>query len=284
MKYALPKPGVNRFTHIKRRGMKEVSSDHSITQAARVTVSNGEKVVFSSNSHLQSFSVTIEGEHSGVKHVTVPKGASLYSVLKKINYTPLSHITSVQLFRESVAKRQKELLETNLKELESRTLVSDSATPEEAAIRSKEAERVLEFIKRARDIDFKGQIILSAKEDLRRTLLEDGDRIYIPRKNNLVTIQGEVNIPNTLTYKSGENLKYYVEACGGYTDRANKGDVLLVKSNGKVEKFGRSVGIEPGDAILVLGKTDTKDLLLAKDLTQIIYQVAVGAAVVINSF
>jgi hypothetical protein len=183
-----------------------------------------------------------------------------------------------------VAKRQKELLETNLKELESRTLVSDSATPEEAAIRSKEAERVLEFIKRARDIDFKGQIILSAKEDLRRTLLEDGDRIYIPRKNNLVTIQGEVNIPNTLTYKSGENLKYYVEACGGYTDRANKGDVLLVKSNGKVEKFGRSVGIEPGDAILVLGKTDTKDLLLAKDLTQIIYQVAVGAAVVINSF
>lgn len=284
IKYALPTPGVNRFIHIKRRGMKEVSSDHSIGEAQSVIVRNGEKVVFSSNSHLQSFSVTIEGEHGGVKHISVPKGTSLYSVLKQVDYTPLSSIQSIQLFRKSVAQKQKELLETNLKELESRTLVSDSATAEEAAIRSKEAERVLEFIKRAQDIEFKGQIILSAQEDLRNILPEDGDRIYIPRKNNLVTIQGEVNIPNTLTYKYGEGLDYYLDACGGYTDRANTSDVLLVKSNGKVEKYGISTDVEPGDSILVLGKTDTKNLLLAKDLTQIIYQVAVGAAVVLKSF
>lgn len=284
MKYALPNPGVNRFTHIKRRGMKEVSSDHSINEAKSVIARNGEKVVFTSNSHLQSFSVTIEGEHEGIKHISVPKGTSLYSVLRKINYTSLSNIQSIQLFRKSVAQKQKELLETNLKELESRTLITNSSTAEEAAIRSKEAERVLEFVKRAKNIEFKGQIILSAKEDLRELLPEDGDRIYIPRKSNLVTIQGEVNIPNTLTYKPGKGLDYYLDACGGYTDRANTSDVLLVKSNGKVEKYGSSVGIKPGDSILVLGKTDTKDLLLAKDLTQIIYQVAVGAAVVLKSF
>jgi len=284
MKYALPKAGVNRFTHIKRRGMKEVSNEHSITRAKSVIVKNGEKVIFTSNSHLQSFSVTIEGEHEGVRHISVPKGTSLYSVLQKINYTPLSNIQSIQLFRKSVAQKQKELLKTNLKELEARTLVTDSSTPEEAGIRSSEAERILEFIKRAQNIEFKGQIILSVKEDLREILPEDGDRIYIPRKNNLVTIQGEVNIPNTLTYRSGKGLEYYLDACGGYTDRANTSDVLLVKSNGKVEKYGSSTGIGPGDSILVLGKTDTKNLLLAKDLTQIIYQVAVGAAVVLNAF
>ncbi|MDD3591216.1 MAG: SLBB domain-containing protein [Sulfurovum sp.] len=283
MKYTLPKPGVNRFTHIKRLGMREVSQDYTLDQAGEVKVKSGEKIIFTSNSHLQSFSIAIEGEHSGVKHISVPKGTSLYSLLKQVNYTPLSHIQSIQLYRESVAQRQKELLETNLKDLEAKVFTSGSSTPEEALIRNKEAELVMEFIKRAKQVEFKGQIILSAQEDLRNTLLEDGDRIYIPRKSNLVTVQGEVNIPNTLTYKSGESLRYYIDACGGYTERADSSEVLLIRSNGKVEKYS-GAAVQPGDSILVLGKTDTKNLLLAKDLTQIIYQVAVGAAVVLKSF
>lgn len=289
MKYALPKPGVNRFTHIKRIGMREVSQDYSLEQAGRVSVKSGEKIIFTSNSHLQSFNVAIEGEHSGVKYISVPKGTSIYSVLKQINYTPLSNIQSIQLFRESVAKRQKELLDTNLKDLESRAFTSDSATPEEAIIRNKEAELILQFIQRAKAVEFKGQITLSRDEDLRKTLLEDGDKIYIPRKNNLVTIQGEVNIPNTLTYKKGKGISYYLDACGGMNEKANENKILLIRANGKVENlsqssFAVSTQVEPGDSILVLGKTNTKDLLLAKDLTQIIYQVAVGAAVVLKSF
>lgn len=289
IKYALLKPGVNRFTHIKRVGMKEVSQDYSLDQAEKISVKSGEKIIFTSNSHLQSFNVAIEGEHLGVKYVSVPKGTSIYDVLKQINYTSLSNIQSIQLFRESVAQRQKELLDTNLKDLESKVFTSGSSTPEEALIRNKEAELVMEFIKRAKAVEFKGQIILSAKEDLRKTLLEDGDKIYIPRKNNLIMIQGEVNIPNTLTYKSGESLSYYIDACGGYTERADTSQVLLIRSSGKVEQHNihsliNTADVKPGDSILVLGKTDTKNLLLAKDLTQIIYQVAVGAAVVLKSF
>ena len=289
IKYALPKPGVNHFTHIKRKGMREVSTDYPISKARHVSVKNGEKVIFTSNTHLHTFTVDVEGEHSGIKHISVPKGTSLYSVLKKINYTPLSNIQSIQLFRKSIAQKQKELLESNLKDLESRTFTSGSATPEEAVIRSKEAELVLQFIQRARNVEFKGQVIFTSKEDLRQTLLEDGDSIYIPRKSNLVTVQGEVNIPNTLTYKTGKGLEYYLDACGGHTDRADTSNILIIKSNGEVKQYalsglGKQSNVNPGDSILVLGKTDTKDLLLAKDLTQIIYQVAVGAAVVLNSF
>jgi protein involved in polysaccharide export with SLBB domain len=283
-KYALLQPGVNRFTHIELHGMKEMSSDYPMGDAKNVKVKNGEKVIFSSNRHLQSFSISIEGEHAGIKHVTVPKGTSLYSVLKQINFTNLSDITSVQLFRKSVAKKQKDLLEVNLKDLEVRTFTASSSTPEEATIRAKDAEMVTQFIAKARAVSFKGQVSFSSNEDLRQTILEDGDQIYIPRKSNLVMVQGEVNIPNTLTYQTGNDLDDYVNACGGYGERADEDKVLLVKANGRVERFARSGKIEPGDSILVLGKTETKDLILAKDLTQIIYQVAVGAAVVLKSF
>lgn len=289
IKYALPQPGVNQFTHIKRIKMKEISNDYVLTQASSVSVKSGEKVIFTSNTHLNSFSVLVEGEHSGIKYISVPKGISLYSVLKGLKYTSLSEIQSIQLFRKSIAQKQKDLLETNLKDLESRLFTSGSSTAEEATIRNKEAELVMQFIERAKAVEFKGQVTLSAKEDLRHTLIEDGDKIYIPRKNNLVTIQGEVNIPNTLTYKSGETVEYYVDACGGYTERADTDKILLIKSNGQVKNydsrgFVNKADVEPGDSILVLGKTDTKDLLLAKDLTQIIYQVAIGAAVVLKSF
>jgi len=289
MKYVLPKPGVNRFIHTKRQGSKEMTTAYSISKASRVRLKRGDKVNFFSNQYVHSISVAIEGEHKGLRYVSVPKGTSLYDVLNKAKFSPLSNIKSIQVFRPSVKKVQKALLDTKLKDLEARALTTDSATPEEATIRSKEADLVMKFIARAKRIEPKGQIILSKTEDLRRTILEDGDHIFIPRKTNVVVVQGEVNIPNALTFRAGENLSYYVDACGGYTDRANKSKVLLVKANGRVIQHNGSFSftspnVEAGDSILILGKTDTKNLLLAKDITQILYQVAIGAAVVLKAF
>ncbi len=289
MKYVLPQAGVNRFIHTKRQGSQEVSNAYSINKASRIQLRRGDKVNFFSNQYVHSISVAIEGEHKGLRYVSVPKGTSIYDVLSTAKFSPLSNITSTQVFRDSVAKVQKELLLTKLQDLEARALTSDSATPEEAAIRSKEADLVMKFIQRAKNIQPKGQVVLSKTEDLRKTILEDGDRIFIPSKTNVVVVQGEVNIPNALTFRKGQNLSSYVDACGGYTDRANKAKVLLVKANGAVIQHNDSFSltspkVEAGDSILVLGKTDTKNLLLAKDITQVLYQVAVGAAVVLKAF
>jgi hypothetical protein len=40
--------------------------------------------------------------------------------------------------------------------------------------------------------------------------------------------------------------------------------------------------VEPGDSVLVLGKLDSKNIPIVKDLTQILYQIAVGAGVLIR--
>lgn len=290
MRYVLPKPGVNRFIHTKRKGNSEISNDYALSQANHIRIKRGDKVNFFSNQYVKSISIAIEGEHKGSHYLSVPKGTSLYSVLTKVKFSALSNIKSTQIFRPSVAKIQRKLLETNLKDLETRALTSSSGSAEEASIRNKDAELVMKFIQRARDVEFKGQVVLSPKEDLRHTILEDGDKIYIPAKNNIITVQGEISIPNALTFKPGQNLDFYINACGGYTDRADKDKVLLIKANGEVIQHNAggfhfaSPHVEAGDAILVLGKTDTKSLQFAKDITQVLYQVAVGAAVVLNAF
>ena len=289
LKYVLPKSGVNQFIHTKRRNQKESSNTYPLSKAKQVRMQRGDKLNFFSNQYVNSIAIAIEGEHKGLRHLSVKKGTSLYDILNKAKFSTLSNIQNIQLFRKSVQSVQKNLLLSKLKDLEARALTSDASSAEEATIRSKEASLILQFIARAKQIEPKGQIVLSSREDLRHIILEKDDRLFIPKKNNVVVVQGEVNIPNALTFKQGKNISYYIHACGGYTDRANQKKVLLVKSNGKVIQYNdffnfSSPQVEAGDSLLILGKTDTKNVLLAKDISQILYQIAVGAAVVLKAF
>ncbi len=61
----------------------------------------------------------------------------------------------------------------------------------------------------------------------------------------------------------------------------NDEQILVAKQNGEVG-LADSLGIEPGDRILVLPKVDTKGMLMAKDLMQIIYQIAVTTKVAVD--
>ena len=61
----------------------------------------------------------------------------------------------------------------------------------------------------------------------------------------------------------------------------NDEQILVAKQNGEVG-LADSLGIELGDRILVLQKVDTKGMLMAKDLMQIIYQIAVTTKVAVD--
>jgi len=289
IKYTLPKNNVNQFIHTYKNGKKEIKKTYQLSNAKNVFLNRGDKINFFSNQYQVSISISIEGEHKGARYVSILKGTSLYDILKNVQFSPLSNIKNIQFFRKSIAIIEKKLLDKKLQDLEERVLVNGSSTSEEAIIRSKEVTFVMKFIQKAKQIEPNGQLLLTEEEDLRRIILKENDRIFIPQKSNVVVTQGEINIPNASTFKKGENLNYYIESCGGFTSRANKEKILIIKANGKVISyknsfFSSSIEIEAGDSILVLGKSDTKNLILAKDITQIIYQIAVGAAVILKAF
>jgi protein involved in polysaccharide export with SLBB domain len=90
-------------------------------------------------------------------------------------------------------------------------------------------------------------------------------------------------LPGAQTYVPEMSFDDYIASCGGYTFRADEENVLIIRKNGKVVSYKSVDDVKPGDSILVLGKVDSKFLQVVKDITQIIYQIAVGAAVVINA-
>jgi protein involved in polysaccharide export with SLBB domain len=285
MKYILPKTTTNSFMITSWKGMNEDTREYPISMASRVRVKNGMKVSFFSSHYADRVHVVIEGEHKGLHDITVEKGESLYGVLKKINYTPLSDIKNIRLYRKSVADTQKQLIDSMLKDLTRKVFTASPSTPDEAKIRTEEANLVMKFVEEAKKAQPKGQVVLGFRDNLSKIRMEDGDRIYIPKKSNVVVVQGQVSIPGAQTYKEYYSVDRYIETSGGYTDRADRDHVLVIRANGKAisHKSGSDdVRIEPGDSILVLGEVGTKNLMLAKDIMQIIYQIAISTAAILS--
>ncbi len=88
-------------------------------------------------------------------------------------------------------------------------------------------------------------------------------------------------MPQAVVVRKGMDVNDYVAGAGGFSDRANKRQILLVKPNGEVLQSKKS-HIAAGDQILVLPKVDSKNLQVLKDISQILYQVAVATKVVLD--
>ena len=61
----------------------------------------------------------------------------------------------------------------------------------------------------------------------------------------------------------------------------DRDNILVAKQNGEVGKV-QNMGIAPGDRILVMPRFDSKNMQLAKDFTQILYQIAVATKVAVG--
>jgi protein involved in polysaccharide export with SLBB domain len=211
----------------------------------------------------------------------MPYGARLADALERLRPAPQANLAAVQLYRRSVAERQKQLLENSLRGLETYALTARSATAEEASLRQKEGQQLLEFINRARQVQPKGQVILAQAAGAGDTLLEDGDVLRVPEQSNLVMVSGEVMVPNALIYDRGADLEAYVRQAGGYTQGADEARVLVFRQDGSVAD-ATQVKLQPGDEIMVMPRITTKSLEVTRGITQILYQIAVVAKVALG--
>lgn len=91
-------------------------------------------------------------------------------------------------------------------------------------------------------------------------VLREGDQLVVPEYDNTVKINGSVMYPNTVLYKKGQKVSYYINQAGGYSDLAEKKRAYIVYMNGTVAKVKGSNrdAIQPGCNIVIPSK-DQKD-------------------------
>ena len=254
-------------------------------------VKDGDKLFFNDDLHAQVFDIEIVGSYLGPSFFTVSKSTKLHDLLNHIQVEPdLANIDSIYLLRKSVALEQKALLDRSLDRLERSIYVSPASSTGEAQIRTQEAKLISEFIARARKVKPLGKVIVADGGNIANVALEQGDKIVIPAKTDLVQVAGEVLMPQAVVYNSNASIEDYIAWAGGYTNRANFTDIIVVHANGLTEfvKAGSDGSwissssrskLSPGDKVVVLPRVEAKTMQTVKDITQILYQLAVAANV-----
>ncbi len=119
----------------------------------------------------------------------------------------------------------------------------------------------------------------------KQLILNDGDKIFIPTKPQVIFITGEVNNPSTTFYGDELNFKEYINLAGGFTRNADKKNVYVIRSDGTSVTVNTSLFssniyvVESGDTIIVPKEVlKLSGIPLVQTATQIISNIAFSAA------
>ena len=70
---------------------------------------------------------------------------------------------------------------------------------------------------------------LSEGDNSQDIILKNGDIVYIADNKKEVYVYGQVNRPGFVPYKEGADAQYYIDAAGGYGERADEDEVRVIK-------------------------------------------------------
>jgi len=240
--------------------------------------------------------ITLKGEVKFPGVYTIMPGEKLSSVLKRaggLNST--AFVEGAVFTRVDIQKIQQDAFKKQLDDLESSMLYL-SSQPDEAGKTGSSAEmlQILDSIrKRAAETVMLGRLSIKLSKnlvDFEKTpydvVLKGGDTLIIPEMEQSVAIMGEVMNTTAVTYVEENDIWDYINQAGGLKESADDEGIFIVKANGESQRikkhflFGYSnPEVATGDTIVVPFKMNRfSGLKFAKDITGIIYQIAVSAA------
>ncbi|WP_457679904.1 SLBB domain-containing protein [Thermovibrio sp.] len=252
-------------------------------------------------------------KHPGVFKIN--EKTTLYDVLKEAGgFLPEAYPQGIIILRKSVAKMEREKLNKAINlmkqqlEKEEAGIMQSELTPEELKARQAAYEAKRKLLEEIAKFQVTGRISgIIVPKDLEKLknspyniLLEDGDKIFIPKRPQSVMVFGEVYNPSAFVYHKGITVREVIKLAGGLTRDADKRNIFVIKANGTTVSAGEggsliswdsskkrfiwgssesnilNYKLQPGDAVIVPTEIRVPIMWrpLIKDVVQIIYQSA----------
>jgi protein involved in polysaccharide export with SLBB domain len=259
--------------------------------------------------------VGVSGEVKFPGIYTVKKGEKLSSLIERAGgYTDRAYLRGAVFTRERVRQLQQKQIDEMTERLERELLgkgvaeVATALSPEETKIKESEIKQKRDFVTALKGVKAKGRMVLKIDrpEVLKNTPydieLEEGDSLFIMANTQSVQVIGSVYNQTAFVYDKDKGVSGYIDLAGGYTENADKKRIYLLKADGTAVKPGSGFlgiswsktsnrwesggsNIESGDTIVVPEKLEKIAWMREiKDITQIFYQIAVAAGVLIVAF
>jgi protein involved in polysaccharide export with SLBB domain len=269
---------------------------------------------------VENMTVVLEGEFRFPGTYRIRPGERLSDVLERAGgFTDKSYLRGAVFVRESTRCLQQEQMDRAIVELESQNAAFTEAMgrgiadPEVAAATSEAAARRRSTIERLKQAKAQGRIVIALaapkamKDSPDDLVLEPGDRLTVPTRPSTVTVMGSVYTSTAVVYRPGQTVAGYIAECGGTAPNADGRNIYVLRADGSVasrqqrglggfvwrEKEGSwtvrdllTAAPGAGDIVVVPERLEPRiyPMKLAKDLTQILYQIAVTAGVVVAAF
>ncbi|MBI5454237.1 MAG: SLBB domain-containing protein [Deltaproteobacteria bacterium] len=262
-------------------------------------------------------SVTLSGEVRFPGRYPIKKGERLSSIIERGGgFTEKAYLKGAVFTRESVRAAQQERLDEYTRRLETE-LLSSSASKTETSLSDETAkhsdaatERKRALIAMMRDAKPAGRVVVRLsevdrmKETTQDIALEGGDKLHVPERSAVVNVSGSVVNPASFIFEPGMGITEYIGKAGGASETADMDRLYVIKVDGSsiTPSFGSfdfewnstshtwdalsfTSRLDPGDTIIVPEEIERIAWMSEiKDLTQILYQIAVTAGVIIVAF
>ncbi len=253
--------------------------------------------------------VRIEGEVNRPGVYQVSTGEGLTQLIQKAGgLTSDAYLFGAGLYREEVKKSQQDNLTKLLRRIESESsgalaqaAQSVGVSSDPSIVQAKIAalqQSQKQSIERARSLKPEGRISLGLSAENSESMvklpvirLSQGDKFHVPSRPDFVYIFGSVNTESALIYKGGLTVADYIQLAGSGMG-ADKNGVILMRADGSAVTNQSSwrnevlyTKVMPGDTIVMPEKLDRESgwsvlVRNIKDLTQILYQLGLGAAAI----
>jgi len=262
--------------------------------------------------------INLTGEVRFPGRYAFKKGERLSSVIERAGgYLPTAYLRGAYFTRESVRQLQQKSLEEMANRMERElsaeesSKITSSLTGEEMQAKAMAVQMKRKLIDYIRTVKATGRMTIHLahvrilKGSVSDVELENGDSLNIPKKNSVINIVGAVMSEGSHLYNERWSYEDYVAAAGGYARYADTGNIFVLKVDGSARKLSRGFlswndkqarwevagfedpttisRLEPGDVIVVPEQlTQVSWLREIRDISQVIMQLAVSAAVIIN--
>lgn len=240
--------------------------------------------------------VTIHGEVKFPGEYIINKSDKISDIIKRAGgYTKDAFFEGSIFTREDVKKVEQKSIEDSIKKLKKNVSII-ALSPAEAGETAQDKKALMtlvnSLIEDLKETKPVGRLAIQLSKDLEdfensyyNIYLNDKDTIYIPRKNQTISVVGEVYSANTFIYLPNQDMDFYLNKSGGLTDDADIENIYIIHPNGDVQKydagflFDTEMSLSAGDTLVVPLKIETaSNIGITKDIAEILYKIAITAA------
>jgi polysaccharide biosynthesis/export protein len=277
------------------------SADNQILQAADVVSIFSQEDVPVATENRTTF-VQIEGEVKAPGVYRMEPGETLRDAVKRAGgLSAHAYLYASELTRESTRKKREQRLQQMIqrmqRELTARAGAVLGNSPEEEQQERQRLQQQQDLLARLQQVKPSGRIVLELQptddtlDQVPAMALEDGDKFFIPPKDDTVQVLGAVYNENSFRFRPTKPLSDYLNHAGGPTREGDTARLFVIRADGTVVSRQQHGGIwnsrfqgmrlMPGDAIIVPERFKTTTVLRElKDWSQVFAQFALGAAAI----